>query len=234
MLSIYKKDLQAYFRTPLGFVYCAVFFAVSGFLFGITTVYSSTTSVTGYFGIMIFGFIVLVPLLTMRSFSDERRLRTDQLLMTSPVSVTGIVMAKFLSAYTVFAATTLLTGLYLIPLSRYGSINMSVVFGCLIAMLLLGLAFVAIGIFVSSLTESIVTAAVGTMAVLIVSVSASLFNGLIDSEFIRSILSFVSLYSRYQNFTYGFFDVASAIYYLSIAAIFLFLSVRVQDSRRWS
>ena len=234
MGSIYKKELRSYFVTPLGYIFCAVFLAVSGFIFGITTVYSGTTDISGYFGIMIFGYIVLLPLLTMKSFSEERRMRTDQLLMTSPVSITSVVMAKFLASYSVFAGTVLASALYLIPLSRFGEVNAARSAGCLIAMLLIGLVFVSVGVFVSSLTESQVTAAVGTMAILLIMVSASLFNSLIDSFAVRSILSWISVYSRYINFTYGIFDISAALYYLSLTTVFLFLTVRVHERRRWA
>ncbi|MCQ2456234.1 MAG: ABC transporter permease [Clostridia bacterium] len=234
MTAIYKKELRSYFTTPLGYVFCAVYLAISGFLFSVLTVHQGTTDISGYFSIMIFGYIVLLPLLTMKSFSEERRARTEQVLMTSPTSVTSIVFAKFLASYTIFAGTLLVSCLYFIPLSKYGTVNGPRTFGCLIAMFLIGLAFTAIGIFVSSLTESTVTAAVGTMAILLVSVSASLFNSLIDSYFVRQILSWISFYGRYQNFTYGFFDYSAALYYVSVTAVFLFLTVRVHERRRWA
>ena len=101
-------------------------------------------------------------------------------------------------------------------------------------MLLLGMCFISVGIFVSTLTESTVTASIGTMAILLVFAASSIFNSLIDSYFIRSILSFISVYSRYSNFTYGVFDVSAAVYYISITAIFLFLAVRVYERRRYA
>ena len=101
-------------------------------------------------------------------------------------------------------------------------------------MLLLGMCFIAVGIFVSTLTESTVTASIGTMSILLVFVVAAIFNSLIDSYVIRSVLSWISVYSRYVNFTYGMFDIAAAVYYLSITAIFLFLAVRVYERRRYA
>lgn len=234
MGSIYKKELRSYFITPLGYIFCAVFLAVSGFIFGISTVYSGTTDISGYFGVMIFGYIVLLPLLTMKSFSEERRSKTDQLLLTAPVSVVEIILAKFAAAYTVFAINVGVTALYLIPLSMFGEINAARSAGCIIAMLLIGLVFISIGIFVSSLTESQVTAAVGTMAILLVTVCASLFNNLIDAYPVRFVLSWISVYSRYINFTYGIFDLSSALYYISLTVVFLFLTVRVHERRRWA
>ena len=234
MLAIYKKEMRSYFTTPLGYIFTAVFLAVSGFLFAMCTLQSKTSDVSGYFQLMIFGYIVLIPLLTMRSFAEERRQKTEQILMTSPVSVSGMIFAKFLASYTMFAGSVFVSCIYYIPLSSFGDTNLPKAFGCLIAMLLIGMCFTAAGIFISTLTESQVTAAIGTMALLVVFVIISSFNGLIDVYFIRSILSWLSIYSRYTNFTYGIFDIASTLYYFSITAIFLFLSVRVYERRRWA
>ena len=238
MLAIYKKELRNYFTTPLGYVFIGVFLAVSGFIFAVSTLQQQSSDISGYFQLMIFGYIVIVPLLTMRSFAEEKRTKTDQLLFTSPVSVTSMVMAKFLAAFTMFAGTVLISCLYYIPLSGYlpenGSLNVGKAFGCLIAMLFIGMCFIAVGVFVSTLTESTVTASIGPMGVLLAFVGAALFNSLIDSYFVRSILGFLSVYSRYGNFAAGQFDIAATVYYLSVTSVFLFLAVRVGERRRYA
>ena len=234
MLAIYKKEMRTYFTTPLGYVFIAVFLAVSGFVFAFSTFQTQTSDVSGYFQLMIFGYIVIIPLLTMRSFAEERRTRTEQLLMTSPVTIPAMVFAKFLAAFTMFAGTVLLSCVYYLPLFGYGEPNVGRAVGCLIAMLLLGMCFIAVGVFVSTLTESTVTASIGTMAILLVFVVAAIFNNLIDSYVIRSVLSWISVYSRYVNFTYGIFDIAAAVYYVSITAVFLFLAIRVYERRRYA
>ena len=234
MLAIYKKEMRTYFTTPLGYIFIAAFLAVSGFLFAFSTFQSQTSDVSGYFQLMIFGYIVIVPLLTMRSFAEERRTRTEQLLMTSPVSIPAMIFAKFLAAFTMFAGTVLLSCVYYLPLFSYGEPNVGRAVGCLIAMLLLGMCFIAVGVFVSTLTESTVTASIGTMGILLLFVVAAIFNNLIDSYVIRSVLSWISVYSRYVNFTYGIFDIAAAVYYVSITAVFLFLAIRVYERRRYA
>ena len=235
MFAIYKKEMRTYFTTPLGYVFIAVFLAVSGFLFAVSTMQLQTSDISGYFQMMIFGYIVILPLLTMRSCAEERRTKTEQILMTSPVSITGMVMAKFLAAFTMFFATVLVSCLYYIPLTGYTEYpNYGKAAGCFIAMLLIGMCFIAVGIFVSTLTESPVTASIGTMGILIGFAGAALFNGLIDSYVIRYILSWISVYSRYVNFTYGMFDIAATVYYISITAIFLFLAIRIYERRRYA
>ncbi len=237
MFAIYKKEMRNYFTTPLGYVFMAVFLAVSGFVFAFSTFQSQTSDISGYFQLMIFGYIVIIPVLTMRSFAEERRSRTEQLLLTAPVSIWGMVFAKFLAAFTMFAGTVLVSCLYYLPLLKYTGEegpNVAKAAGCLIAMLLIGMCFVAIGVFVSSLTESAVTASLGTMAILLVLAIAGIFNGLIDSYVIRSILNWISVYSRYTYFSYGIFDIGATVYYLSITAIFLFLTVRIYERRRYA
>lgn len=234
MLAIYKKELRNYFTTPLGYVFIAIFLAVSGFVFAVSTLAQGTSDVSGYFQLMIFGYIVIVPILTMRSFAEERRTKTDQLLMTAPVSVSSMVLAKFFAAFTMFAGTVLVSCLYYLPLGKYGNVNTGKAAGCLIAMLLVGMCFISVGIFVSTLTESTVTAATATMGVLVAFVGIALFNNLIDSYFIRSILNWISVYSRYGNFTYGIFDISATVYYISITAVFLFLAVRMWERRRYA
>jgi len=143
-------------------------------------------------------------------------------------------MAKFLAAFTMFFMTVLASCLYYLPLFGYGDPNVPKALGCLIAMLLIGMCFIAVGIFVSTLTESPVTASVGTMGILVAFAGVGLFNGLIDSYVVRYILSWFSVYSRYVYFTYGIFDTAAVLYYLSITTIFLFLAVRVYERRRYA
>jgi len=234
MLAIYKKEMRTYFTTPLGYAFIAVFLAVSGFLFAVSTLQSQTSDVSGYFQLMIFGYIVIVPILTMRSFAEERRMKTEQILMTSPVSITGMIMAKFLAAFTMFFLTVLASCIYYLPLFNYGEPNVGKAAGSLIAMLLIGMCFIAVGIFVSTLTESPVTASVGTMGILVALAGAAIFNGLIDTYVIRYVLDWISIFSRYYNFTYGIFDISATLYYLSITAIFLFLAVRVYERRRYA
>ena len=237
MTAIYKRELRSYFSTPLGYVFCAVYLAASGFLFALLTLRSSTSDVSSYASMMIFGFVAVLPLLTMRSFSEEKRLRTDALLLTSPVSATGIVLGKYLASLTVFAGNLLLSCVYVIPLGKYAAEHSPVsparTFGCFFAMFLVGACFIAVGVFVSSLTENQVVAAIGTMAILFFFACLALFNGMIDSYAIRTVLSWISLYSRFSNFTYGMFDFAALLYYLSFAAVFVFLTVRVTERRRW-
>lgn len=234
MLAIYKREMYSYFTTPIGYVFMAVFLAVSGFCFSVCTLQSQSSDVSTYFQFLMFAYIVIIPLLTMKTFAEERRTRTEQLLLTAPVSLTGMVMAKFLAAFTMFFGTLLLSSLYFYPLSLYGDVNWARVWGSMFAMVLIGMTFISIGIFVSSLTENQFTASLGTIGILLALMIVAMVNSLIDSYAVRAVLDWISIYSRYSYFTYGIFDFGAVVYYISISVVFLFLSVRVFEKRRWS
>ena len=237
MGAIYKREMRAYFTTGLGYVFCAVFLAVAGFAFSVCTlqraIVGENISLSAYFAVIIVMMVALLPILTMKSLSEEKKTRTEQLLLTSPVSLASIITAKFLAAFTVFAASLLMSCFYFTTLSLYGSPNFGTIYGYVIGILLIGAAFIAVGIFISSLTENQLVAAVGTIAVLLLMISINFLNNYIDSSFIRSILSWISIYARFGNFTYGLFDFSALLYYVSICFAFLFLTVRVLEKRRW-
>lgn len=238
MGAIYKKEMRTYFTTPIGYIFAAALLLISAVAFSYTTIQSATRETKTYFTLMIFVFIILVPVLTMKSFSEERRTRTEQMLLTSPVSLTGMVMAKFLAAMTMLMGTMLLTVVYYIPFALYkgdyDTSHLAILVGDMIALFLIGSAFVGIGLLVSSLTENQMVACVVTILVLLVFLVISFGNSYINSYFIRSILNWLSIFSRFGNFTNGIFDFGAVVYYASISAVSVFLTVRVYEKRRWA
>ena len=247
MLAIYKKELRSYFINPIGYVYVGIFLCVAAVLFCLTTVMSGKYDTSSYFLYMLFAFVVLLPLLTMRLFAEERKLRTEQLLLTAPVTITGMVAGKFFAALTLFASTLAVSCINLIPLYviadaeragleydfyHIGPVTGQVV-GCLVSLLLVGAAFIAIGTFISALTENQLAAAVITVSVIVAMVGISALNAFIDVYWLREAISFVCIFSRFANFTSGLFDFAAVFYYASLAFVFLFLTVRVYEKRRW-
>ena len=238
MLAVFKRDILSYFTTPTGYVFMAIFLAVNGGVFSLSTIQEGTdSSPSRYFSTMILALIVLLPILTMRSFSEEKRQKTEQLLMTSPVSLGGLVFGKFLAAYVIFTGTFLIGCLNFIALYRFAAEdkpNGAVLLGSVIAVLLIGSAFVAVGLFISSLTESQVIAAIGTMAVTGGFLVIGMLNSYIPFAPLREALGWLSVYSRFSNFTYGILDFGALVYYLSITFVFQFLTVRIYEKRRWA
>ena len=167
MFAIYKRELRAYFTTAVGYVFLAVIVALSAVAFSLTTILQATNDVTTYFTVLLFILMVALPVLTMKLFSEERKMRTEQLLLTAPVSIAKIVAAKFFAAFTVFFGANLLCSLAYITLFIYSEPEGGIILGNIIAITLVGAAFIAVGIFVSSLTENQLAAAIGTFGILI-------------------------------------------------------------------
>ncbi len=248
MFAIYKKELRSYFINPIGYVYIGVFLALAALLCCYTTIMSSSYDITTYFAYMLIALIILIPLLTMRLFSEEKKLRTEQLLLTAPVTLTGMVLGKFLAALTLFASSLLISCINFIPIYAVASAergNQDQVIthigpatgelvGCLVSLLLIGAAFIAIGTFISALTENQLAAAVITIAVIAVMIGISFLNNYINVYWLRTVLSWISVYSRFGYFQNGLFDFAAVFYYISLAFVFLFLTVRMYEKRRWS
>ena len=234
MSAIYRRELMAYFTSPIGYVFSAVFFAISGVCFTTSTIGSGTTDSTSYFAMILLFFVILIPLLTMKLFSDDKRNRTDQILLTSPVSVFGIVMGKYLAAITVFGATFVVNSFNFLLLFSYGEPNFVSIFVNILGIFLLGAAFVAIGLFLSSLTENQLIAAVSAMGVNAAMLLISAIAGKVDSQFWRMVIKFFSVWDRFTPFTNQMLDLSAIIYYLSLAAVAIFLTTRVIEKRRWA
>ena len=234
MLAIYKRELRSYFVGVIGYVFLVIYLTIAGVIFSYTTMFSMSADVTNYFTLMLVFSAVALPLLTMKSFSEERKTKTEQLVLTAPVSLTAMVFGKFLASYTVFAGATALTSLYFLFLIPYAKLQFAVLFGNLIALLLVGMVFIAIGIFVSALTENQLSAAIGTIAIILAFLGIGLINSLIPTSYaIRYVFDALSIFTRFQSFVNGYFEFASVIYYLSVSAVFVWLTIRVYDRRRF-
>lgn len=250
MLAIYLKEMRSYFISAVGYVYMGVFLTAAALISCYTTLLSQSYDTSSYFTYLIMAFVVLLPLLTMKLFAEEKKLRTEQLLLTAPISITSMVLGKFFAAMTMFAGSTILACVNFIPLYHYGKIERaaneyssqhvgpvtSEILGCLIGILLIGSAFLAIGLFVSSMCENQLSSAIITIAILLVMIILNFVNNaqLIDNYFIRAVIDWFCVLSRFANFGYGILDFSALLYYISLTAIFLFLTVRVYEKRRWS
>lgn len=233
MLAIYKKELKSYFIGPIGYIFIASFLLVSSLIFTYTTLYSGTSDINNYYSIMLYVFAILIPLLTMRMLSEEKRSKTEQILLTSPVSLVSVIFAKYLAAFTLFAGTLLVSCVNFIALYVYGSPSTPIILSTTLGILLIGSAFVAIGIFVSACTENQLVSALLTIGAIILSLALSVISGYIPFTPLRVMVKWLSIFDRFYVFTYGYFDFVSLLYYVSITVVFLFLTVRVYEKRRW-
>ena len=234
MLAIFKRELRSYFVGVIGYVFLVIYLTIAGALFSYTTMFSMSSDVTTYFTLMLIFSAIVLPLLTMKSFSEERKTKTEQLILTAPISIPSMVLAKFLASYTVFGGATVLTSLYFLFLVPYTKLQFAILFGNLVALLLVGMVFISIGLFVSALTENQLSAAIGTIAIILAFLGIGLINNLIPTNYgIRFFFNAISIFTRFQTYVNGYFELATLIYYLSVSAIFLWLTVRVYDRRRF-
>ena len=227
--------MRSYFTGVIGYVFLVLFLALGGGIFSLTTLFSMSANPSNFFTYMLIFFAVMLPLLTMKSFSEERKTKTEQLLLTAPVSITGMVIGKFLAAFTMFFGAFFVNCLYFLFLYRYAEVKTAVLLGSFIAMVLVGMTFICIGLFVSALTENQLSAAVGTMSIILVFLAVGIINSLLPSSFwLRYVFDCVSIFSRFQTYVNGYFDIASVLYYVSISAVFIYLTIRIYDRRRYN
>ena len=236
MIAIYKREMRSYFTSPVGYMFYALFFAISGFLFTLNTVQAGEKAFyPNYFNMILYLFVIIIPLLTMKLISEERQMRTDQLITTAPVTLAGIVIGKYLAALTMFGSAFIVSSiLYHIPLAMYGNPNGAMYAGCVFGVFLVGSAFIAIGIFISSLTENQFISALGTITAIIFFLLVGNLANFINNEAVRRFFINISVTMRYSQFASGIFSYDTLLYFISISAVFLFLTVRVFEKRRWS
>ena len=231
MNAIRKRDMQGFFRSPLGYVYIGAFLTIMNLYFFAICVLSSSSDMGSVFSNMLIVFLFLMPILTMRLFSEEYKQGTDRLLLTAPVSVWEIVGGKFLAAVGVLLVALACTLPWVVIIAIFGEPAWAGIIGCYVAVLCASAVFAAMGMFLSSLTESQLIAAVLSFAVflglyLVGALSAA------ASGTLASILSWFSIFTRYDTFMSGQFSLGNLIYFLSLTGLFLYLTARVLERRR--
>ena len=235
MMAILKRELSSYFTSPIGYVFLAVFYFFSG-LFFYSVLYSNTTDITYVFSGLFTVLLFIVPLLTMRLLSEEKKQKTDQLLLTAPVSLTGLVMGKFLAALCMYAIALSVTVVYALILAGFASPEWMVVIGNIFGALHLGAALISIDLFISSMTENQMIAAVGSFAVMMFILMMDSFATMLPAafSFVGTLLQSLSFMTRYTELTTGILNIGTVLFFVSVAVVFNFLTVRVLEKRRWS
>ena len=287
MGAIFRRELMAYIRTPVGAVYTGLFLLLAGYFFVSGHLFTGSSFYTTYMQNILFLHLLTVPLLTMRLLSEERGRGTDKLLLSAPVSVSAVVLAKYLAACTVFLVTVLFTLVYAAIVAVYGDLAVGEVIGAYIGYVLLGACFISVGLFVGGQVESQVNAAFLTFVALLalwlidgireiapadersgllfvlalialagiyvyavttsvrlsaaVAALAGAAAGIVYlgepslfSDLISRILLAVSPVNRYPEFRLGILRLSSVVFYVSFAAVFVFLTIQNMERRRWT
>jgi ABC-2 type transport system permease protein len=287
MKAVYERELASYFKSMIGYVFMFFIFLIVGIYFNAYNLSYAYPTMTVTLNSITFVFLIAIPILTMRVLSEERKQKTDQLLLTSPVSVSQIVCGKFFALVTVYAIPILVICLYPLILRSFGTISYAQNYTAILGFFLLGVTNVAIGMFLSSLTESQIVAAVLTFVVMFVCyimtgieslftdtaktsfivilflvlafaillwvmtkneviaigtglaleiatvvvyfVKSSLYEGLVTK-----ILEMFNIDGHFQSFIDGTFDLTAVFYFISVAFVFVFLTIQSMNKRRWS
>ena len=233
MRAVFKREFRSYFSTPIGFIVLAAFYFFLGLYFSLIYSYGSpdiATVIVAMSTVIVFA----MPILTMRLMSEDRRQKVDQALLTAPVSLTSIVLGKFFAALAVFAIGFAPTLVFEIIVASYVTVNIMSYIYALFGMLLLGSALIAIGMFISSLTESAVISAILTLVINILVLYMSSFASMVSVSWIATIIEKAAFITAFENFGQNIFSVADVVYFVSTSAAFLFLCVRSLDKRRWA
>lgn len=249
--AICKKEIKSYFTSPIAYVAIFVFLVLVGFFFHSLILWFNTQSMqmaqNPYYlqqmniNQMVFSplfhnisiiLLLMIPLLTMRLFSEEKKMKTDELLYTSPISINQIILGKYFASLFVLLVMLLLTGILSLLTFAYGNPELKPILIGYLGLFLMGAAFMAVGIFFSSVTENQIVAAVLTFGSLllfwILNWASSSAGGIW-----REVLNYVSFFQHFDDMTKGILDTTDLVYYISFIFLGLFLTHSVIQSRKW-
>lgn len=234
MAAILKRELSSYFNSAIAYVVMAVFFGFSGYFFVGTCFVGNVSSLSYTFSNIFVVILFLIPIISMKAFSEEKKQKTDQALLTSPASLFDIVMGKFLSAFILYAICCMMFFVYGLVIAFFTTPDWPVIICTTIGLLLVGAMLISIDVFISALTESQVIAAVVGMAVGLLIYMMSTIISMVQIEWISKVLEAISPLNYYVNFTYGMLDLSGIVFFVSVTALFIFFTIRVLDRKRWS
>lgn len=223
MLAIIKKELKSYLLSPVGYIFIGLFLLIFSIFFYISIFQSRIINFEYLFynGATILTFVT--PVLTMRMFSEERKNGTEQLLLTSPRSITSIVLGKFIAAAIIMLITELCTLMYFVILDYFGNPSLEVAISTLLGFFLLSLAYISFGMFASSITENQIVASVLTIGV---------FLAMWFLPNIVSVLEVFSLIYKFESFPSGMVSVSEIITFVSFTLLFILLTIIVLQRRK--
>lgn len=224
MWAVYKKELKTYFLSPIGYVAIGLFLIIYSVFFFLTTIFYGAVDLGNlYYLSARYGLLLIIPILTMRIFAEERKTGTEQLLLTSPRSITSIVLGKFFAAVTVIAITLIISLMYFAIVSCFAKANIVTVLVTMLGFLLLGMAAISFGMLASSITENQIIAAIITIAFLVVPWF------LVD---MNSIFSKINLMNLFMKFPYGLISIKDVVSLISFTVMCLLLTILFMKRRK--
>lgn len=234
MRAVFKREMQSYFYTPAAYVFMGVFLTVASIFFAVGNLQSGSSDLNLLLSSLGYLWMLLSPVLTMRLIAGERHQKTDQMLFSSPCSLTSVVVGKYLAAAVVLLCTVIGTFFYAVIIAFWGKLYIGEALVGYLGLILCGCSFLALDLFVSCFGKSQMTAVVLGFGANLLLWLSDIVAAASTAPVIRSVLQFLSLYQRYEPFTQGQLSFSNVLFNLAFIAIMLFMSVRVLDSRRWS
>lgn len=227
MSAIYRKELKSYFTGPIAYVFMAVLLVTTGIY---TMIYNLSYQYATYeyvYGAVSFIYLIIIPILTMRIFAEERKQKTEQLLYCLPLKMSSIVAGKYLAAVTVLSVPCAITGIYPFILSLYGNVNLKIVFVSLLAFFLLGAALIAVCMFVSSLTENQILAAIISFIAVFINYFISNLSGFVSGTgfasclFLMAVIIVLALIVNYLTKNKLLAEIVAIVLLAALLAVFL-------------
>ena len=237
MIEIFKKEIKQFFVTPMGYIIVGIYYFISSLYFCVFNLNGAVVDLSYVFAFQSNWLLMfLLPMLTMRMLAEERRTKTDQLLLTAPVSVTGIVYGKFLAAFGMFFICAMCNVLFFWVVSTHAAIVMWAELICrMMGLLLLGGAILAVNLLISALSENQLIAAFVAMGINILMLVGRSYVATIPSGALQFVVSLISVFQRfYDTFLVGILSYSGIVYYISFVVFFLFVTAQVVEKRRWS
>ncbi|MDD6308706.1 MAG: ABC transporter permease [Clostridia bacterium] len=232
MKAIIQREFRAYFNTPIGYIFIGMFLLISGYFFAVSNLLPKSPDLGAVLSNMMMMFLFLIPVLTMRLLSEEKNTRTDQLLLTSPISVHEMILGKFFAAALLYTLTLCMTFLYLLIIGIHGEPAYAKLFCNYLGFILIGFSFISVGLFISSLTQNQASAAISTFAALLFLYAVDWSRSAVHSKLIMALIDCINVTKWYSEFELGVLSVPSILYYISFTTIFLLLTTRVVDAQR--
>lgn len=233
MKAIFKKEITCYFVSISGYLFIAIMAAFGGYFYTTTSLNYSNSDMRGMFNGFVSILLFVIPILTMKQFSEEKKNKTDQALLTLPVNAYEIVIGKFFAAITMFVISISITLSFVVVVMIFGKFQASMIIGNYIALILLASVLIAIGLLISSFTDNQIVSAVLSFFVFYASYSLGSFLPQVKNIFLNKLLSFFAIFNHHTDFTYGIFGLDKIFYYISLTILFLFLTVRIIEKKRF-
>jgi ABC-2 type transport system permease protein len=232
--AIFKKEFKTFFLSPIAYVFITVYLITTTFLFFQGFFLINQADMRGYFDLLPWVFLFFIPAITMRSWAEEKKVKTLELLLTWPVSDVEVVTGKFLASFALLAIVVLLSITIPVTIAIIGHPDAGQIVGQYLGALLMGAAYLAIGLWISSLTENqIVAFIVGVVVIFVLFIISTSFITMVLPSFLVPLFTFLGLGSHFESINRGVIDSRDIIYYLSVIGFFLFLNVCSLGSRKW-